>query len=72
MLTGEPVLTEVLAGRRSVDRALADGVILSDENEREKTAIRHVLEARSMPARTAGGRSTATSFIKSIMLEVQK
>ena len=48
VLTGEPVLTVVLAGRLSVDRALADGMILIDGNEREKTAIRHALIATSM------------------------
>ena len=48
VLTGEPVLTVVLAGSLSVDRALADGMILIDGNEREKTAIRHALIATSM------------------------
>jgi hypothetical protein len=48
VLTGEPVLTEVLAGRLSVDRALADGMILIDGNESETTAIRHALIATSM------------------------
>jgi hypothetical protein len=48
VLTGEPVLTEVLAGRLSVDRALADGLILIDGNEMDKTAIRHALIATSM------------------------
>jgi hypothetical protein len=48
VLTGEPVLTEILAGRLSVDRALADGMILIDGNESEKTAIRHALKATSM------------------------
>jgi hypothetical protein len=48
VLTGEPVLTEILAGRLSVDRALADGMILIDGNESEKTAIRHALQATSM------------------------
>lgn len=47
VLTGEPVLTEVLAGRLSVDRALADGVILIDGNESEQAAIRHALIATS-------------------------
>jgi len=47
VLTAEPVLTEVLAGRLSVDRALADGVILIDGNESDKTAIRHVFVAMS-------------------------
>jgi len=72
VLTGEPVLTAILAGRLSVDRALADGVILIDGNDSEKTAIRHVLEATSKPTRSAGGRSTATSFIQSNMLKVRK
>ena len=47
VLTGEPVLTEVLAGRLSVDRALADGVILIVGNESDKTAIRRVFVAMS-------------------------
>jgi hypothetical protein len=45
VLTGEPVLTQVLAGRLSVDRALADGMILIDGSDSEKTAIRHALQA---------------------------
>jgi hypothetical protein len=45
VLTGEPVLTAVLAGKLSVDRALADGVILIYGNESEKTAIRHALKS---------------------------
>ncbi len=45
VLTGEPVLTEVLAGRLSIERALADGMILIDGNESDKTAIRHVFVA---------------------------
>jgi hypothetical protein len=48
VLTGEPVLTAVLAGRLSVDRALADGLILIDANESEKAAIHHALIATSM------------------------
>jgi hypothetical protein len=72
VLTGEPVLTEILAGRLSVDRALADGVIVFDGSESEKTAIRHALEASSMPTRSAGGGSTATSFIRSNMRKVRK
>jgi hypothetical protein len=51
VLTGEPVLAEVLAGRLSVDRALADGMILIDGNESEKTAIRHALKSTSMTNR---------------------
>ena len=71
VLTGEPVLTEVLAGRLSVDRALADGVILIYGNESEKTAIRQALKA-SVPTKSEGGRSTATSFIQPNMLKVGK
>jgi hypothetical protein len=51
VLTGEPVLTEVLAGRLSVDRAVADGMILIDGDESEKTAIRHALTAMSMASK---------------------
>jgi len=47
VLTGEPVLTELLAGRLSVDRALADGMVLIVGDEVEKTAIRQVLKATS-------------------------
>jgi hypothetical protein len=72
VLTGEPVLTEVLAGRLSVDRALADGVILIYGNDSEKTAIRHALNARSMPTTSAGDGSTDTSFIQPKMLKVRK
>ena len=45
VLTGEPVMTELLAGRLSVDRALADGMLLIVGDETAKTAIRQVLEA---------------------------
>jgi hypothetical protein len=48
VLTGEPVLTEVLAGRLSVDHALADDLILIDGDEMDKTAIRHALIETSM------------------------
>ena len=48
VLIGEPVLTELLAGRLSVDRALADGMILIDGDKTERTAIRHALIATSM------------------------
>ena len=51
VLTGEPVLTEMLAGRLSVDRALADGMIIIDGSEREKTALRHALMTASMANR---------------------
>lgn len=51
VLTGEPVLIEVLAGRLSVERALADGLILIEGNENAKTAIRHVLDTTPAPDR---------------------
>jgi hypothetical protein len=47
VLTGEPVVADLLADRLSVDRALADGIILIDGNESEKSAIRHALLATS-------------------------
>jgi hypothetical protein len=47
VLTGEPVVADLLAGRLSVDRALADGIILIEGNESEKSAIRHALLATS-------------------------
>jgi len=53
VLTGEPALTEVLAGRLSIDRAVADGLILIDGNESDKTAIRHVLKATSIANKTS-------------------
>ena len=51
VLTGEPVLTEVLAGRLSVDRALADGLIIIEGNEKGQAAIRQALKAMSMSDR---------------------
>ena len=48
MLIGEPVLTEMLAGRLSVDQALADGMIFIYGNESEKSAIRHAVIAASI------------------------
>jgi hypothetical protein len=47
VLTGEPVVTELLAGRLSVERALAEGMILIDGNESDKAAIRHAFVAIS-------------------------
>jgi hypothetical protein len=47
VLTGEPVVADLLAGRLSVDRALADGIILIDGDENEKSAIRNALIAAS-------------------------
>jgi hypothetical protein len=51
VLTGEPVLTEVLSGRLLLDRAIADGMILVDGNENQKAAIRHALKSTSMASR---------------------
>jgi hypothetical protein len=45
VLTGEPVVADLLAGRLSVDRALADGIILIDGSESDKSAIRRALIA---------------------------
>ena len=53
VLTGEPVLTAVLAGRLSVDRALAEGMIFIDGSDSEKTAIRHALKTTSMTNRVS-------------------
>jgi len=47
VLTGEPVLTAVLAGKLSVERALAEGMILIDGDESEQVAIRSALKAMS-------------------------
>jgi hypothetical protein len=51
VLTGEPVVTELLAGRLSVERALAEGMLLIDGDEIEETAIRRVLDATSVAPR---------------------
>jgi hypothetical protein len=51
VLTGEPVVTEFLAGRLSVERALGEGMILIDGDEIEKTAIRRILDATSTAPR---------------------
>jgi hypothetical protein len=51
VLTGEPVLTEVLTGRLSVDRALADGMIVIEGNEGVRTAIHQALKTMSMSDR---------------------
>lgn len=51
VLTGEPVLMDIVAGKLSVDRAIADGMILIDGSESEKTAIRHALKTSSMAQR---------------------
>jgi hypothetical protein len=51
VLTGEPVVTELLAGRLSVERALDEGMLLIDGDEIEKMAIRRVLDATSMTPR---------------------
>jgi hypothetical protein len=64
VLTGEPVLTQVLAGRLSVDRALADGLILIDGNESEKSAVRRALIAASMGDRLARSKAANTMTIQ--------
>lgn len=51
VLTSEAVLTELLAGRLSAKRALADGMIRIDGNESQKTAMRRALDAVSLPPR---------------------
>ena len=43
VLTGEPVLTELLAGRLSIERALSDGMVHIAGEEPDKTAIRQSL-----------------------------
>jgi hypothetical protein len=53
VLTGEPALTEVLAGRLSLDRAMADGMILIDGNESEKTVILHALKSTTTASRVS-------------------
>jgi hypothetical protein len=51
VLTGEPVVTELLAGRLSVERALAEGMLLIDGDEIEKTAILRALDMTSTAPR---------------------
>lgn len=51
VLTGEAVLTEILAGRVSIERALDDGIILIDGSESEKTVMRHVFDTMSSAPR---------------------
>jgi hypothetical protein len=71
VLTGEPVLMEILAGRLSIDHALADGIILIYGNDSEKSAIRRALIAVSKsdgPAThslTARSASTSTLTVQS-------
>jgi len=47
VLTGEPVVTELLAGRLSIERALTDGVLVIDGNDSDGTAIRRAFDALS-------------------------
>jgi hypothetical protein len=51
VLTGEAIMTEVLAGRLSVERALADGTIHIDGNEGDKAAMRRAFDTLSVPPR---------------------
>jgi hypothetical protein len=51
VLTGEPVLMALLAGRLSVDRALADGLLVIDGTKIQKAAMRRVLESTSVVER---------------------
>ncbi|WOX06646.1 hypothetical protein [Microbulbifer pacificus] len=48
VLTGEVVLVQVLAGKLTVDRALADGMLLIDGSERDQAVIRHALKTTSI------------------------
>jgi hypothetical protein len=48
MLTGEPAMAEILAGRISIDRALADGLVLIDGSESDRRAIHQALIVSSM------------------------
>ena len=47
VLTGEPVLLQILAGKLSLDRALADATLLIDGSESDKAAIRNALNTIS-------------------------
>lgn len=68
VLTGDPVLTAVLAGRLSVDRALADGLILIEGDESAKAAIRQALNETPTAHRTSK-RPTDGRFIQTTMKE---
>lgn len=48
VLTGEPVLLQVLAGKLSLDRALADDLLIIDGSKSDKAAIRNALKTTSM------------------------
>ena len=48
VLTGEPAMAEILAGRLSIDRALADDLVLIDGSESDKRAIHQALTASPM------------------------
>ena len=45
VLTGEPVVSELLAGRLSIERALAEGLLFIDGSDAEQTAIRRAFDA---------------------------
>jgi len=45
VLTGEPVVTAILDGRVSIERALSEGMLVIEGNKRETTAIREALDA---------------------------
>ena len=47
VLTAEAIITEMLAGRLSVEHALADGTIRIDANEGDKAAMRRVFDTLS-------------------------
>jgi hypothetical protein len=68
VLTGEPVLTAVLAGRLSIDRASADGVILIEGSESARTALRHALDVTSGTNRISK-RSINGHFVQTMMKE---
>jgi hypothetical protein len=48
MLTGEPAMAEILAGRISIDRALADGLVLINGSESDRRVIHQALIVSSM------------------------
>jgi len=53
LITGEPVLKELLAGRLSVDQAMADGMILIIGSDSEKQAILTALITTSMSGKVS-------------------
>ena len=72
VLTGEPVLMALLAGTLSIDRALADRMILIDGDQRAKAVIRRALESTTWQTESAEADAATTSIVQSNTQEVQR